>query len=139
MNETALRRLSMNDIKDLLAAGDKAKDDARKAEIRARHQAIYDQEPEWRGMNICLVRYIDFCGNMGSEAYVDDIFGDFTYGRIEGVVWREKGEIIRIYGGSIDLGIEPEIVRAGEDAYYYLIETSSGGLDLRAAEGMLVR
>ncbi len=134
-----LIHLSINDIKKANKAADKAADEARLAEIKAKHKAIYDQEPEWMDLNLCPKPDVSFCQNMGKEAYSDDIWGDFTFGTIQGVVWRPKGSIFRIYAGIPSLNKDPEVIRAKEGGYYYIIKSDTGYLDLRRADAMLVR
>lgn len=134
-----LRGLSINEITQINQSADKVADEARLAERRARHQEIYDQEPEWMDLNLCPKPDVIFCSNVGGEAYSDDIWGDFTYGEIKGVVWRPVGSIVHIYAGMVELDHDPKIVYAEEGAYYYIIKTPKGYLDLRQADGMLIR
>jgi hypothetical protein len=134
-----LRELSINEIKALNQAAADAEKEDRLAEIRARHIAIYDQEPEWTDLNLCPKPDLSSCANVGLEAYSDDIWGEFVYGIIEGVVWRPEGSIVRIYAGIEEFDRDPEVVRAKEGAYYYLIRTPSKYIDLRSVDGMLTR
>lgn len=128
-----LNKLSINSIKKLVS-------DSAKAAKRSRHQAIYDREPDWLDLNVCPKPDVNYCKNMGREAYANDLLvgGNFTYGKIKGVIWRSKNSIVRIYGGSLDLGIEPEIYRASSAAYYYIV-SKKGSIDVRPAKNMLIR
>ncbi len=134
-----LIHLSINDIKKANQKADKAVDEARLAEIKAKHKTIYDQEPEWMDLNLCPKPDVSFCNNVDKEAYSDDIWGNFTYGPIQGVVWRPEGSIVHIYPGIAEWNKDPEVVRAKNGAYYYIIKNENGYLDLRGAEGMPVR
>jgi len=115
--------------------------EAARAAKEAEYQAIYDQEPDWMDLNVCPKPDVSFCDNVGLEAYDDSILfgGDFSYGKIEGVVWRSEKSIVRIYGGDVDLGIEPEIYRAKAAKYYYIVKNAKGRIDIRSAKGMLIR
>ena len=128
-----LNSLSITSIKKLVR-------DSAKAIKRNRHQAIYDQEPNWLDLNICPKPDVSYCRNIGREAYANDILvgGNFSYGKIKGVIWRSKNSIVRIYGGSIELGIEPDIYRAKSAAYYYIVR-KKGALGVRPAKNMLIR
>lgn len=136
-----LHQLSNDDIRSLVAAKKAA--DVRKIEAarRAEHQAIYDQEPDWMDLNLCPKPDVSYCENVGREAYTNDMMvgGDFTFGDIQGVVWRPEGSIFRIHGGSVEHDFAPEIVRARSAGYYYIIRTPEGYLEIHFAEGMLIR
>ena len=136
-----LMKLSYDDVEDLIAAQKKAKRaQARKAK-KAEHQAIYNQEPDWHDLNICPKPNVSFCKNIGKLGYEkDSLFNaEYDYGKIIGVVWRSKGSIIHIYGGSVDLGIEPKIMRANSGKYYYVLEKDKGSIEIRAAKNILLR
>lgn len=136
-----LMKLSFSDVEDLIA--DQKRKDAKKVRVakEAEHKAIYDQEPDWRDLNVCPKPNVSFCNNIGKQGYEKDSWfnTEYDYGKIVGVVWRSKGSIIHIYGGSVDLGIEPKIVRAGSGKYYYVLEDDKGYLEIRSAETMLFR
>ena len=128
-----LNKLSINGIKKLIK-------DTEKSAKRKQHQAIYSQQPNWLDLNVCPKPDVSYCRNIGREAYTNDLLfaGNFSYGKIKGVIWRSKGSIVRVYGGSIDLGIDPEIYRAKSAAYYYIV-SKKGSLEIRAAKNMLIR
>ena len=68
------------------------------------------------------------------------MFGnEYDYGEIVGVVWRSEGSIIHVYGGSLDLGIDPDISRARKAGYYYILKSEEGFLKIRSAAGLLLR
>lgn len=128
-----LNNLSITSIKKLVS-------DGAKAAIRNRHKAIYDQEPNWSDLNVCPKPDVSYCRNIGREAYIKDtlVGGTFDYGKIKGVVWRSKNSIVRIYGGSIELGIEPDIYRASSAGYYYIVN-KKGSIDVRSVKNILIR
>jgi len=99
------------------------------ADKQKAYQAIYDQEPKWLDMNMCPssdVKYCRYLGRQGHDKHSMLGMEAYNYGSIRGVVWRSKNSIIKINGGSIDMGIEPEIVRASSAGYYYLFTNDAG-------------
>ncbi len=140
-NKNELMKLSITAVEDLIADKNAAKREVARAEKKAEHQAIYDQEPDWRDLNVCPKPDVSECGNIGSLGYeIDDMFNEeYDYGKIVGVVWRSEGSIVHIYGGSLDYGLEPEIVRAKSAKYYYVMENDEGYIKIRPAKTMLLR
>ena len=112
------------------------------AEKKKAYQAIYDQEPKWLDMNICPRSDVTYCLSIGKTAYDQPnimLGSDFKYGEIIGVVWRSAGSIVRIYGGSLDYDIEPEIYRASEAQYYFILRGDEGRIDIRPCDNVVVR
>ena len=135
----ALMKLSMQDIQKLMKDRAQAIKDARLSKIRKAHQAIYNQEPKWLDMNVCPKPDVNFCNNVGKFAYEDDdMFSGLTheYGEIIGVVWRSTNSIVRIYGGSVDLNLDPKISRASTARYYYIVKNDRGQIDIRPCESI---
>jgi len=136
-----LMKMSFAAVKDLIADKNKAEREAARAAKKAEHQAVYDQEPDWRDLNVCPKPDVSECRNIGRLGYEKDTMfnKEYDYGKIVGVVWRSKGTIIHIYGGSVDLDIEPKIVRANSGQYFYVLEKAEGYLEIRSAKTMLLR
>jgi len=96
------------------------------------HQAIYDLEPKWIDMNMCPASNVSHCHYVGRDGIEKQpllSMEPYNYGKIRGVVWRSKNSIIKINGGNLSLGIEPEIVRASNAGYYYLFTNDAGRVD----------
>ncbi len=141
MPVSKLREYSMVGMKKLQK--DK-KDQAYAAEIARKkraHQAIYDQEPDWLDINNCPNGSLQQCNNVGKQAYeTNPMIGEaFHYGTILGVVWRSKDSIVRIYGGNVNLGIEPEIYRAKSAGYYYIVKSKKDYMDIRRVDVVTVK
>ena len=141
MSVADLRKYSMVGMKKLQK--DK-KDQARaaeKARKKRAHQAIYDQEPDWLDINNCPNPSLNQCNNVGKQAYeTNPLIGEpFHYGTILGVVWRSEDSIVRIYGGNVDIGIEPEIYRATSAGYYYIVKNKKGYIDIRRVDGVTIK
>jgi len=136
-----LMKLSFAAVENLIANQKKNKSILARAAKKAEHQEIYDQEPDWRDLNVCPKPDVSECRNIGRLGYEkDSMFNkEYDYGTIIGVVWRSKGSIIHIYGGSLDYDIDPEIVRAKSGKYYYVLEGDKGSLELRPAKTILLR
>lgn len=136
-----LMRLSMAQVNDKIDSKKEAQRDAAKAAKRAEYQAIYDLEPDWLDLNLCPKADVSFCANVGRQAYANDMLvgGEFDYGEVMGVVWRSEGSIVRVYGGIVEYDIEPDVYRADEAEYYYIVKNDEGYLDVRACDGMLMR
>jgi len=132
-----LMKLSKNEIELLIKKKSETDKEARLAEIRKEHQAIYDQEPNWLDINICPKPDVSFCSNVGKNAFEDDgLLLNLTheYGEILGVVWRSKGSIARIYGGSIEFNFDPKIYYTPNAAYYYIVKNDKGQTDIRPCD-----
>ena len=129
-----LENYSMDQIKQKIS--DKKNADKKKA-----HQKIYDMEPKWLDMNVCPRPDVNYCKNTGKTAYEKSpLIGEpFRFGRIIGVIWRSKGSITKIYGGSIEFDIEPEIRRASEAEYYYLVENDKGYTSIVVADSVALK
>ena len=112
---------------------DKKKSDKKKA-----HQKIYDLQPKWLDMNVCPRPDVGFCKNIGKVAYEKRplIGAPFKFGVIKGVVWRSKGSIIKIYGGSVEFNIEPEVSRASNAKYYYFVKSDKGNTSIVATDSV---
>jgi hypothetical protein len=136
-----LMKLSFDQVEALLDGKREADRAAKRAAKKAAHQAIYDQKPDWRDLNICPKPDVGECRNIGRLGYeIDNLFKqEYDSGKIIGVVWRSEGSIVHIYGGSLELDIDPEIVRAKIAQYFYVLENDKGFLELRSAKGMLLR
>ncbi len=136
-----LMKLSINQITEKVEAKKDANREAVKAAKRAEHQAIYDQKPDWKDLNVCPKPDVSECRNIGRMGYEkDNMFNkEYDYGKIIGVVWRSEGSIVHIYGGRIDYDLDPEIVRAKSAKYYYVLENDKGYLELRSAKNILLR
>lgn len=136
-----LMRLSFDQVETLLEEKREADRASERAAKKAAHQAIYDQEPDWRDLNICPKPDVSECKNIGHLGYeIDNMFKkEYDYGEIIGVVWRSEGSIVHIYGGSLEIDIAPEIVRAKNAQYYYILENDKGFLEVRSVKGMLLR
>ena len=142
MSVDALMKLSKNEIELLIKKKSEADREARLAEIRKQHQAIYDQEPNWIDMNICPKPDVSFCKNIGKNAFTDDaMFSDLTheYGEILGVVWRSIGSIKRIYGGSVEYDFAPKIYYTSYAGYYYIVKNDKGQIDIRACDSVYTK
>lgn len=136
-----LMKLSFDQVETLLDEKRNADKAAKRAAKKAAHQAIYDQKPNWRDLNICPKPDVRECQNIGRLGYeIDTMFKkEYDYGKIIGVVWRSKGSIVHIYGGSLDIGIDPKIVRAEIAQYYYVLENDKGYLELRTVKKIFLR
>ncbi len=136
-----LMKLSFEAIEDLIADQKQAKWKAARAAKKAEHQAIYDQTPNWRDLNVCPKSDVSECKNIGRLGYQEDSWFnmEYDYGKIIGVVWRPEGSIIHIYGGSLDYGVEPEIVRAKSGQYYYALEDDQGNVELQSIKSIQLR
>ena len=141
MPVSKLREYSMVGMKKLQKDKKDQAYAAEKARKKRAHQAIYDQEPDWLDINNCPNGSLQQCNNVGKQAYeTNPMIGEpFHYGTILGVVWRSKDSIVRIYGGDVDLGIEPEIYRAKNAGYYYIVKSKRGNLDIRSVTGVTVK
>ncbi len=139
-SKSDLMKLNFHQVEALIKAERQAKGDAKLAAKRAEHQKIYDQEPNWKDLNVCPKRDVPECGNIGRGGYeFDTMMGkDWDYGKIIGVVWRSEGSIIHIFGGNARMDIDPEIVRAKSAKYYYTLE-KDGKIELRPASLIKVR
>jgi len=97
------------------------------------HRLIYDQEPNWMDMNVCPNSDIRYCRNVGKYGYENErVFQSsepYSFGKIQGVVWRPKNSIIKIYGGHIKYGIEPKISRTSVAGYRYLFFNKRGRVE----------
>jgi len=136
-----LMTLSFSSVENLITDQRKAKSKAAQEAKKAEHQKIYDQEPDWRDLNVCPKPDVNECRNIGRLGYeIDDLFNmEHDYGKTIGVVWRSEGSIIHIYGGSVNLDIDPKIVRAKSGKYYYVLESDEGYLEIRPVKTMLFR
>lgn len=136
-----LMKLSFDQVETLLDEKREADRASERAAKKAAHQAIYDQEPDWRDLNICPKPDVSECQNISRLGYeIDSMFKkEYDYGKIIGVVWRSEGSIIHIYGGSLEIDIDPEIVRAKTAQYYYVLENDKGFLELRSVKNILLR
>lgn len=133
-----LTKSSRKQIQTLIEEKTKAEIEARQTKVRKAHKAIYDQAPDWIDINLCPNASVQFCNNIGKTAYSDDtMFSDLThnYGKIHGVVWRSEGAIVRIYGGDVQMNLDPEIYRASKAEYYYIVKNDRGQIDIRPCEG----
>ncbi len=140
-DKSDLMKLSFTQIEDLIDVRKQEKNATARAAKKAEFQAIYDQKPDWRDLNVCPKPDVKYCNHIGRKGYeVDNMFNmEFDYGEIIGVVWRSEGSIIHIYGGDLNYGIEPEIVRAKTNKYYYVLENDNGVIQIRAAKTMQLR
>ena len=136
-----LMKLSFDQVETLLGEKRQADKAAKRAAKKAAHQAIYDQKPDWRDLNICPKPDVRECQNIGRLGYeIDNMFKkEYDYGKIIGVVWRSEGSIVHIYGGSLKIDIDPEIVRAKTAQYYYVLENDKGFLELRSVKNIVLR
>ena len=141
MPVSKLREYSMDGMKKLQQDKKDQAYAAEKARKKRAHQAIYDQEPDWLDINNCPNGSLNQCNNVGKQAYeTNPMIGEaFHYGTILGVVWRSEDSIVRIYGGNVDLGIDPEIYRAKTAQYYYIVKSKRGNLDIRSVSGVTVK
>lgn len=142
MSVDELMTLSMKQIQTLLNNKAKADKEARFAKIRKAHKAIYDQDPDWLDISLCPNTSIQFCNNIGEIAYSDDaMFSDLThnFGKILGVVWRSEDSIVRIYGGDVQMNIDPEIYRAKTAEYYYIVKNDRDQIDIRPCEDIYTK
>lgn len=136
-----LMKLSFDDVETLLSEKRDAGRAAERAAKKAEHKAIYDQEPDWMDLNVCPKPDVSHCRNIGRQGYEkDSMFNkEYDHGKIVGVVWRSEGSIIHIYGGSLDLNIDPEIIRAKTAQYFYIAKDEDGYLELHSVKNMLLR
>lgn len=142
LSATEVMEYSVSEIHEKKKAVDEQSRKNKLAERKRAHQAIYDQEPKWIDMNICPRRDVPYCASIGKVTYAQPslmLGSDFSYGKIIGVVWRSAGSIVRIYGGVVDLDIDPEIHRASEAEYYFVLRNDEGRIDIRACDSVVIR
>jgi len=135
-----LRTYSMSGMQKLQQEKAEREKNAQIEKRKKEHQAIYAMEPDWEMINDCIFNHNQYCDQIGKQAYEKKgTFGfePFHFGKIIGAVWRDSGSIIRIYGGSVEMNIDPKIVRAESPGYYYIIKSvKDDSLDLRSVEGV---
>jgi len=89
---------------------------------------LYGEDNQIAWDNLCQASSISLCADVGKDAYNNDTnpiaLRGLKLGKIVGVVWKEKGDVITSTGE--DTSFSPQ------NGYYYIIEDDWGKKFLRS-------
>ena len=90
-------------------------------------------QPDWK--NICPDPSVFYCKGVGKNAHNNSTnhpaLRGIKLGKIIGVSWRPKGSVIGVSPAIPSAGIPESVRTSPRDAYYYIIDDSSGKPFLR--------
>lgn len=85
-------------------------------------------QPSWT--NICPTPDLAYCKGVGKDAHNNStnppLLRGIKLGKIIGVTWRPKGSVIGVSPTITSAGITESVRKSPRDAYYYIIDDSSG-------------